>query len=509
MENLLQNCPVSLSWQAIQANEECPINAEYTLPDYCPDMAVVLKCLAYPRIQNRQLSGDRLLVDGMAAVRVLYLDEERQCVRSVEFTAPFSCNLQASGGEMDSSPVCLELHTKYVNCRAVTPRRLEVRGVISVHASADAVCSKQVAQPATDSELYTRCQSRTFTTPVSMAEKVISVNEALEFPESLPGAEMLLGGDCKAVVTECKLLSGKAIVKGQIYVHQLYTDNLTAGTTHCLDFVLPFSQILDVEKGAEGMPYDVNVLLLSDTERCSVGPDGGNTVLEVTAKILVQLQIYRTQEVSLLLDAYHGKYPVTLKSNELELHTYLGCRMEQTMLPLKVTLPNGPLQEVLDVWVQTGSPATVCDGQRVALTDRLLVCMLLRDGDGQIEYFEHPEEYRLEYPCQGNTPAAQLTVTELRYRVCDGCLELQVTLCVTIKMRDCQKHTVITDVALCQEKPYPTQRATMLMYYAQPGEDVWAIGRACHTSPEWIQKENELPDFMIQEPRVLVVPIVT
>lgn len=509
MENLLQSNSVSLSRRAIQAKEECPINAEYTLPDYCPDMAVVLKCMAHPRVQNRQLTGESLLVDGMAAVRVLYLDEERQCVRSVEFTSPFSCSMQVASGNLNASHVCLDLNTKYVNCRAVTPRRLEVRGVVSVDACADAIYEKQVAQPMADNSLYTRCQTFSFSTPMAVAEKIITVNESLEFPESLPSAEMLLGGECNAVVTECKLLSGKAIVKGQIYIHQLYCDNLSTGSTHCLDFVLPFSQILDVENGEEGMPYDVNVLLLSDTERCSVGPDGENTVLEVTVKLLVQWQTYCKREISLLLDAYHGKYPLTHKSSELELYTYHGCRTEQTMLPLKVTLPKVPLQEVLDVWVQTAVPTVAYDNQRVTLTDRLTVCMLLRDGDGQIQYFEHPEEYRLEYPCQGNDPTAQLTVTEQRYRVCDGCLELQLMLCVNLKMRDCQKHTVLTDVTLCYEKPYPSQRASVLMYYAQPGEDVWSIGRACHTSPERIRAENELEDSTLQESCVLLVPTST
>lgn len=509
MENLLHSRKIGISRQAINHTEECPISGEYTLPDYCPDMAMVMKCLVTPLVQNRQWSGDRILIDGLAVVRVLYLDEDRCCVRSVEFTQPLSCSMAVVCPGEDMAPICLDLHTKYVNCRAVTPRRLEIRGAVCVHAFAECESICDIKEVAAETGLNARWHTGKFTIPVGFCEKVLTVNEALEFPESLPGAEMLLGGECKAVVTECKLLTGKAIVKGQIYVHQLYTDNLNSGTTHCLDYVLPFSQIMDVDGATDSLPYDVNVLLLSDTERCSVGPDGGNTMLDVTVKLLFQLQVYQGEEIPLLTDAYHNRYPLSVKTEDCVLQTHIGCRMEQTLLPLKVELPAGPLQEIIDVWVQLGNPDGVCDGYRVTLTDRLTVCLLLRDGDGQIQYYERPEEYRLEYPCEGNWVKARLTATELHYRVCDGNLELQITVCVKLKMGYTETVPVICDAVLCKDSPYPTSRANVLMYYAQPGEDVWEIGRCCHTTPEGIQKENDLSDGPLQEPTLLVVPIVS
>ena len=71
MEQLLKKKSVRLSGLAMDKQEECPISGEYTLPEYCPDVAVVLKCFAYPRILSRQWSGDQLLLDGNAVIRVL------------------------------------------------------------------------------------------------------------------------------------------------------------------------------------------------------------------------------------------------------------------------------------------------------------------------------------------------------------------------------------------------------------------------------------------------------
>ena len=91
---MLKKESISIANMMVDKSEDCAICSEFTLPDYCPDMAVILKCFTYPRLQNRQWSGDKLLIDGNAIARILYLDAERRSIRSVEFAVPFTCALR-------------------------------------------------------------------------------------------------------------------------------------------------------------------------------------------------------------------------------------------------------------------------------------------------------------------------------------------------------------------------------------------------------------------------------
>ena len=355
--------------------------------------------------------------------------------------------------------------------------------------------------------LYTRREEVSVTAPICTAERIMAVSEALDFPDNCPPAEMLLGGECRAVVRECKLLPGKAIVKGEVYIHQLYADE-TLSATHCLDYTVPFSQILDVDGACEGQQHTAHVLLLSDTQRCTVGQDGTNTVLEVTVKLLVQLQVYETVSVPLLLDAYHSRCPVTLDTCELPLYACMGSRWETANLPMQMDLPAGQLAELMDVWIQPqillGQPE---DGV-ARLTGRMLVCVLARDTDGQIAYYERPEEYQLEYPCEGNKIRAKATVTDLRYRVTEGKLEMQVQLHIALQPIHCWNKKCLCRVDLHSDTPYPARRVTAMLYYADGGERVWEIGRECHASPALICEENALTADTIPGPCTLVVPLV-
>ena len=506
MEQLLRKSTVQLTDCALDKQEECPISGDYTLPEYCPDVAVVLKCFADPRIQNRQWSGDQLLLDGNAVIRVLYLDEERRRVHSLEFMQPFSCALRGDG-RVDNAAVELELSTKYLNCRALSPRRVEVRGAVAVHAYAEYTESKCLVADAEDSDLFTRTKTVSITVPNGSCDKVVSISESLEFGESLPPAEMLLGGECKAVLCECKLLAGKAILKGQVYIHQLYIDNTEGEHTHCLDYTLPFSQIMDVDSAREGMPYKMSVQILSDTERCSVGPDGENTVLDVTVKLLIQIQVYSQQEMVLLKDAYHSRFPVLAQTEDIRLCSLIGTRWESTVLPMQLAVPSGRWSEIIDISVQPQLPLTECRDGRADAKGRMLVCVIARDMDGEVVYDEFVEEYGLEYLCSGNTAQVSLKATDVQCRIVEDKLELSVQFSVCINEYDYCKEELITDLRLQQETPYPQQKVTALLYYAEGGESVWDIGRMCHTSPQRIMEENEMDGEYIKENTVIVVPI--
>ena len=90
MDFKVMNKAISTNETLFDDFDERPVDCDFVLPDYCPDIAAVLKCTLKPVIQSKQLSGDRMLVDGQANIRVMYLDEARKCVRCCEFSQPFT-----------------------------------------------------------------------------------------------------------------------------------------------------------------------------------------------------------------------------------------------------------------------------------------------------------------------------------------------------------------------------------------------------------------------------------
>ena len=57
----------------LDTSAEQPIDLDFSLPDYCPDIQKILKCQIYPTITEQTIS-DRLDVEGEVLVKLLYLD---------------------------------------------------------------------------------------------------------------------------------------------------------------------------------------------------------------------------------------------------------------------------------------------------------------------------------------------------------------------------------------------------------------------------------------------------
>lgn len=508
MEQLLHKQTVSVTQTVLNTAEEYVISGDYILPEYCPDVAVVLKCLVTPHIQSRRWSGDALTLDGMAVIRVLYLDEERRCVRVAEFTQPINCTMRGQGG--DTVPVRVSVTQDYVNCRAVSPRRVEVRGGLTVRVVAQCAAPLELPCAAAAQRLYTKSVSRTVSAPLTSGEKIIAVNETLVFDSSLPPAEQLLGGDCAAVVSEVKLLTDKAIIKGQIHLHQLYTDDSVAGTTYVLEQSVPFSAIMDVDGVRDGMLHTAHVCVLSDTEECVVGENGQNTALGFSAKLLIQLYTYERVSAELVLDAYHPAYPVTLDAQPLSLHSLCGAFRQTVTAQKSIPLPCEGLQELLDVWVTPMQTVGRVDGGRVELDVALLVSLLVRDADGIIAYYERPEDVHLDCaqvtdggPCE---VLATVTPVGVSYAAMGDKLDLRLTLAVAAELWESAQDQVVRDITLHQDSPYPSESAVLRLYYADAGESVWDIARRCHTSPDAVREENDLRDEVLLAKTVLLIP---
>ena len=507
MDNLLNLESLCFTRCFMDSTEECGFNGEYILPEYCADVAAVLKCVAEPRLQNRQFSGDKLLLDGVVNVRAVYVDEDRCRLHSVEFSVPYSCTLHGIGGG-ESSSAFFDISPKYVNCRVTGPRRLEVFGAIQINASSFENENATIAVPTGQEGFHTRQSPVELSQLIGSAEKVVTISEALEFPDSLPASERLLGGTCTVLAKEWKLLNGKVIVRGVLQIHQLYTDDYEKGSIHSLDFEVPYSQIVDVPGVQEGHLCCGDVHVLTDTEYCSVGPDGGNTLLEVTVKLMLQVHVYENKQVEMLTEAYHTQYPIEQDVKEMELRTYCGCSNESTVLPMVLDITEAPLQEIVDVWVSPQSQTVKVENQVAILGGTMAITVLGREKDGNLVCLEKTEEYRMEFPVLGNEARAHLCVQGLHYRAVDGKMEVQVSLCVRLWQYQVTQMSVVQGVCLKEDQPYPKTRAGALLYYAQPGESLWEIGKSCHTSPELIRQENDSVSEVVTSPCVLMVPIV-
>jgi hypothetical protein len=185
------------------------------LPDYCPDISKVLKCAVSVSIGSAEISDKRLNIEGMALIRVYY-QSDGEGVRRVEYKVPFAKAVELPT-PVHAPVVTVTPSLDYVNCRAVSQRRLDVRGAVSLAVKIAERGNAQVICHAEGGGLQLRQQMVNATELSGQAESTFSVAEELELAHGKPAIGNILR---KRMPCErprrCKVVSGRWVAKADL-----------------------------------------------------------------------------------------------------------------------------------------------------------------------------------------------------------------------------------------------------------------------------------------------------
>ena len=483
---------------------ECPVDGEYVLPDYCADIAAVLKCTMTPRVLARRIGGDKLVVEGETAVCVLYLDEGRKCVHTFECVQPFTCALPWE--DDDGKMPYITAKVNYLNCRATSPRRISIHGTLSACCQQEKKRSMDVLTKVTGDAVYCKQDTLCYTTPLCNAEKVFSIKETVDVGVNKPPIQRVVRASCVAVVDSVKPLTDKAIVKGKAVVRTLYVVNTEEGRTACATHEFPFSQIIDVQGLLEEHILTAHVDVLG----CDVGVqsdgNGNGTLLSVQLKMCVRLDVTACEKVTVLTDAYTGKYPCHTTTSPLSAEQLLFSCQNTTTLKEILDFPTNSVAEIVDLWCEVISLATRQEPHNSYIDGRLQISMLTRDSDGFVSYYEHVGDFVLQYTETCDRLHAEVSVVETDYAVVGGKIEIRMELAV-LRCGYAQQACACVCGFETEAQPFSDEKAALRICRGKKGDSVWEIAKACHTAVDAVMEENALSDECLLEDMVLLIPL--
>jgi hypothetical protein len=182
-------------------------DVDLTLPDYCPDIEKILKCTLIPKIQTRTLSGGQLQIDGNCVVNVLYVDSIKKSIRCCEQSVNFSQSFSVK--EAPDNPVILtRTKPEYINCRALSPRRLVMHGAFSLYAKVLSSAKTSIYSPPVENCLEAQLMNIKCASLTSLCQEQFSVVEEVSVGDK-PVIESILSTDISVNITDTKAVTGK------------------------------------------------------------------------------------------------------------------------------------------------------------------------------------------------------------------------------------------------------------------------------------------------------------
>lgn len=489
---------------------EQPIECDILLPDYCPDILKILTCSATPVFTLVQANGAQLAVDGHAMLSITYLSDAGS-VRCSEHKVPFSRTIELKSAP-ESPVISYHAAVDYMNCRAVSPRRADVRGALTVQLKVLSQKKESVVTDAQGEGIQLLRQTAPVTQVVGCASRQYTLREELQIEDSEPGVRHIVRCSCRAQVTDYKAIANKVIAKGELKVSFLYSGYENERDLHIARFTLPISQIVDVDGVDENCRCDVHMHVVS----CELIPRsdelGEGRTVSLEAVFCAVVKAYRQMDTAWVSDCYCTQYEssfTTRAVSSLSLLDILNTTLDKSeslKLPQQVT-------DVTDVWCRAGFTEAKSEEEGLILYGKLTVCMLAVDTDANPLYCEQALEIRhvcAKYEAEQLITDIQMEAGDCAFvRSGEDSLEIKTQVYLAGSICGMRRRQAVDTIELDESKGRkPQSQAAITIYFADEGEAMWEIAKRYNTSMAAVMEENGLEGANVPQRSMLLIPIV-
>lgn len=518
MEYNVNKGEIAVNETVLKTSSEHPIDIDFILPDYCPDIQKILKCGVYPVVTSRSLSGDRLDIEGVVQIKLLYLDTSKKNIRCCEYSSQFShsFNLKKSSQNTMNSMIFVKAQLDYVNCRAISPRKLDVHGAFSLFAEVLCKSVQEVVTGIDDASVEQKKKLVSVSNIAGQAQQQFSVNEVLELSNGKPNVESIVRTDIIATVQDIKTVANKLIVKGEALIKLLYMGNIENSEMEVMEYSIPISQIIDVE-GVDADDTnsinDARLDVLNSNVQIRTDSSGEDSLIEVDIKLLATITSYTENDIQIVADAYSRDYEIELDYKTNTFDKLIEVVKDEYSHKSDLNVNDISINKVIDIWNELSSVSAKKDGNCILFSGKFNVCILAINSEEEPVYIEKMVDFEHSYDMQQLPPQVKcdsdMLILSLSYRI-TGSNGIEVK--AQIKLRACVYQTgnykSICYASCDENKPRKqTHDASLIIYYGDKGESIWDIARKYCTCVDYIMNENNLNDEFLSERTMLMIPM--
>lgn len=495
------------------SNEQA-IELDYILPDYFPEIFRVLKCQLSPRIVSHSINGDKLTYELVVGIRVLYISENSNALRSMEQKLNYTKNIDL-GKSVEKPAVSLLPKTDYINCRVVNQRRLDFRGAVSIKSKIMAEKKQQVITDAFGSNVQLKKSIVTYPTNRLVASKRATIVESLDLGSTKPQIISIARSDANAMVLDHKIITNKLITKGEANINMLYTcEKDNADSLEAMQFNIPFSQIIDID----GINDNYEAIIKVNVISCEIIPGGSNgdsTEAECEIVLMIDCVASRYDNVEIVTDAYSTAHPCKFNVVDAKIEKKPMPIDENQTARATIEYREGDITSVYDAWSKITNLNSRMDSnsQSIVMTGNCNFYVVASNENGSPIYLESdlPFEYIMKANGMNSDSYAEpkAMVISCSYNLTStNSVEVKAEIKIGGYLYEASNEKLISDIEVDDSTQKERDGGYALkLYFAEEGEDIWEIAKKYSTSIKSIMEENELTSDSVSKKGMLLIPI--
>ncbi len=487
-------------------SEEC-IEADFSMPEYMPEILRIIKSVAEPKINSCRVTGDRVTVDGTCLLKMIYTAEDGgvYCFTQERNFTRYSENSKFS----ECTDSIAKVSVTYVNCRATSTKRAEIKAGLNITVSGYTVKTQDIISLADKYDVEEKCM------PVRCASlgcrKTRSFAMSDTIPLNVPSA-FVLSSRAVAVCSEIRKINNKIMLKGEAVIEICYVNADDKAQTEHIKHNLPINQILEFDGLEERFSGEV-VLNVSAVDVMQKNEnDGRGTSFDISLGIEASATMWEEKELLVITDAYSVGSCIDLKKSNYSFLCLPQYIKDTYIHKEELSITGANISDIVDVTGEITRYDVKCENEGIVFFGSVSVSILAKDTSGNIvnynKLIDYSYEKKSESYCNDTKCVPDVKLVSLDYmKKNENCIDLRFEMKIYGEIFQCMSFDVVTDITE-SEIQVKKERNAITVYFPEKEESLWSIARKYNTTVNAIAQENDLTGETTEDLKIVFIPAV-
>ncbi|MBE7048134.1 MAG: DUF3794 domain-containing protein [Ruminococcaceae bacterium] len=489
------------------------VEGDVIVPDIKPDIRQVLMTEADAIIEGVTRDDGKLNVTGTVVIRILYIaDEEALSPKSMETKFDFKDSIDMPGEEMED--INVKATTEHIEFSLINSRKLNMKVVVSLAAKGYA---KRALSFLTDvlgeGTLQTRKSPLSLYHVVADTPRDIVITEAIEVPSAKMDIDEIIMLNIKASRGDCKIMSGKILLKGSLLVNTLYNGvDAEAGIQH-MEHEIAFSEMVDVEGLQDDCMCHVTYSVKNVYYTLKEDMNGDPRLISLDVVLRADIIASKTQDIHIIDDCYSTTNMVSLHQETLCIDELLSEGTSHESIKEILTIPEGvPMTgAVYNLSCKSRVNGIQIVDEKMVIHGKLTAFVLYGAHGENVPMYSLVGEFDFEHAVLvdniDDSALCECSITEqgLSFTL-NAASEIELRCNLEFYTRAIKKAdiTIIKHCEITDEEWKP--RCGMVIYFVQKGDNLWDIAKRYQIDQTKIMELNRMDTPQIFPGQKILIP---
>ncbi|PRR83175.1 DUF3794 and LysM peptidoglycan-binding domain-containing protein [Clostridium vincentii] len=501
--------------QLLRENSSTAIlKEEYLIPDTHPDVEVILSVEARPIITNKEIIGDKVILEGRVEYNVLYIPrEDNMIVNSVNYSEKFTNSLDLDEGE--HKVVCeVECKVEHIDATIMNERKIAIQGVINLNWE---------LYKTTEFDFVKDIEA---TEGIEILKRIESINRLAANKEvEFIGKSMLRIGMDKPQVSKilkCSLGLRKKEVKvaeDKIYLGCYCKLNILYLGDESKDIISMEDDVyLSKEEEIPGIFADMIPSISYEIKNSdiSIEEDDLGEARIINTEFLVRaiVKVFSDENIDIIKDAYSPKFPIELVKNNYEIGVMLGTQASENIVKDSIYLKEANIkpEKIITASGNTIVTEKNISNDRITIEGIIKVNVIYKTSDDNIG-FGHvegdiPFTITLDMPGakEGMKAIVKCLLEGIDANIEANTIAIKATLSISSKVFYEITKEFISDV-IESEGEGQKKKASIIIYVMGKEDTLWGLAKKYNTTVNDLLKINNIENLdNVVEGEKLIIP---